>query len=252
MKNKDRYRYKRRSKYDKNGQKRRDLRARGGGISRSRSSYFSSSSSKVSASYRYSYSTTKTAPATSNSYWDGGRTYKPLYAYYRPTGYTSATGYYSTTFLLIYYNGYGYNFYYGGYGYYEYSVHPEDTSTQDMWFSIFSGSCTLCLICFACYQCCTEIHEEVEAEEREKKNKELALEMVVAQQSREEEESDISENRPYDPNKAAYPEGYDGNTAPPDQPPGMQSEAISGYTMTGVVLGVPVEEPHTEMNLHSE
>jgi hypothetical protein len=27
--------------------------------------------------------------------------------------------------LVVYYDGYGYNFYYDTYGYYEYSVHPE-------------------------------------------------------------------------------------------------------------------------------
>ena len=36
-------------------------------------------------------------------------------------------------FLMIYYNGYGYNFYYGNYGYYEYSVHPEpESDTQGL------------------------------------------------------------------------------------------------------------------------
>jgi hypothetical protein len=51
-----------------------------------------------------------------------GKTYQPLYVYYKPAGYYNALGYYSTTFLLIYYDGYGYNFYYGEYGYYEYSI----------------------------------------------------------------------------------------------------------------------------------
>lgn len=58
-----------------------------------------------------------------------GKTYQPLYTYYRPANYYNAAGYYSTTFLLIYYNGYGYNFYYNTYGYYEYSVNPSPPSS---------------------------------------------------------------------------------------------------------------------------
>lgn len=63
-----------------------------------------------------------------NKYWNPqtGKTYAPLYQYYLPPNYYNRVGYYSTTYLMIYYNGYGYNFYYGGYGYYEYSVHPRD------------------------------------------------------------------------------------------------------------------------------
>ena len=34
----------------------------------------------------------------------------------------NAAGYYSPTYLLMYYDGYGYNFYTGAYGYYEYSL----------------------------------------------------------------------------------------------------------------------------------
>ena len=45
--------------------------------------------------------------------------------YYKAPDYYNAAGYYSTTYLLIYYDGYGYNFYYGAYGYYENS--PNDT-----------------------------------------------------------------------------------------------------------------------------
>jgi hypothetical protein len=59
-----------------------------------------------------------------NKYYNSaaGKTYSRLYAYYRPKNYYFKQGYYSTTFTLIYYDGYGYNFYYGDYGYYEYSI----------------------------------------------------------------------------------------------------------------------------------
>lgn len=57
------------------------------------------------------------------------RTSRPLYVYYRPMNYYNAVGYYSTVFLIVYYNGYGYNFYYGQYGYYEYSVNQRPESS---------------------------------------------------------------------------------------------------------------------------
>ena len=50
------------------------------------------------------------------------QTYSPLYVYYRPPDYYNSNGYYSNVFLLVYYDGYGYNFYYGDFGYYEYSL----------------------------------------------------------------------------------------------------------------------------------
>ena len=92
----------------------RKLRRGGGGRS-SRSSYSSS------------YSRTKTVKRTyssSNTYFNTklGRTYHPLYVYYRPLNYYSAIGYYSTLYLLVYHNGYGYNFYYNKYGYYQNSA----------------------------------------------------------------------------------------------------------------------------------
>ena len=121
----------------------------------------------MSSSYRYSYSTYKTPATTANSYWDGKRTYQPLYSYYRPVGYYNVRGYYSTTFLLIYYNGYGYNFYYGGYGYYEYSVHPEDTSTRDTVISICIGVCCCCIICFMCWRCAKDVDDEEDSDDME-------------------------------------------------------------------------------------
>ena len=57
------------------------------------------------------------------------RTSRPLYVYYRAPNYYNAVGYYSTVFLMVYYNGYGYNFYYGQYGYYEYSVNQRPESS---------------------------------------------------------------------------------------------------------------------------
>jgi len=102
----------------KSSKEKRKLRRGGGGRSSSRSSYSSSYSSKK--------TTTKKTKSTSNSYFNSktGRTYQPLYVYYMPLNYYSAIGYYSTLYLLIYHNGYGYNFYYNKYGYYENS--PND------------------------------------------------------------------------------------------------------------------------------
>jgi len=58
-------------------------------------------------------------------YWDGYKTYSPLSKYYiPPSGYYAFDGYYSDTYQLEYYDGYGYNFYSGKYGYYEYSCEP--------------------------------------------------------------------------------------------------------------------------------
>jgi hypothetical protein len=61
---------------------------------------------------------------TSNEYFDKvtGKTYKPLLVYFRPADYYNPNGYYSKTYLLVYYDGYGYNFFTGAYGYYEYSI----------------------------------------------------------------------------------------------------------------------------------
>ena len=48
----------------------------------------------------------------------------PLYKYYLPPNYYNPVGYYSSLYLMVYYNGYGFNFYYGEYSYYEKS--PTD------------------------------------------------------------------------------------------------------------------------------
>lgn len=63
-------------------------------------------------------------PVYYNAYYNvaTGRTTQPLYMYYKPLNLNYFPyGYYSLTYRLIYYDGYGFNFYYGQYGYYEYS-----------------------------------------------------------------------------------------------------------------------------------
>jgi hypothetical protein len=72
----------------------------------------------------YTYSTYKNPTVTTNSYYSVslGRTTQPLYVYYKAPNYYNRLGYYSKTYLFVYYDGYGYNFYYNTYGYYEYSV----------------------------------------------------------------------------------------------------------------------------------
>jgi hypothetical protein len=77
----------------------------------------------------YSYSTYANTRSTYNAYLSAGKTYQPLYTYYRPANYYNAAGYISTLYLLTYYDGYGYNFYYNTYGYYEYSVNPSPPSS---------------------------------------------------------------------------------------------------------------------------
>jgi len=97
----------------------------------------------------YSYSTYKNTRTTTNAYLSNGKTYQPLYTYYRPNNYYNAAGYYSTTFLLIYYNGYGYNFYYNTYGYYEYSVNPSPPSSGGGGSTGAVIGILCCCLCFA-------------------------------------------------------------------------------------------------------
>lgn len=59
-----------------------------------------------------------------------GRTSAPTYVYYRAPNYYNPYGYYSTTYLMVYYDGYGYNFYYGTYDYYDYSVNEQDPNIR--------------------------------------------------------------------------------------------------------------------------
>ena len=167
-------------------------------------------------------------------------------------GIYNAVGYYSTTFLLIYYDGYGYNYYYGGYGYYEYSVHPEDTSTRDSIIGIIVGVCCYCILCFFCYRCKKDAEaidsddsdQEVTSASDKQKGKKKFIKRL--------RDSSNDENRPFDPKNAAYPPGFDHTTLPPagpppDMPPGSMDvvpghEVYTGYTMQGVVTGMPVAQ----------
>ena len=110
----------------------------GGGRSSSSSSGRSSRSTTARSTYKvtngvYKYSTVKNTPIRTNTYWDGSKTYEPLYVYYLPVNYYSAVAYYSVTYGLMYYDGYGYNFYYNTYGYYEYSDHPDEPAGGIPW-----------------------------------------------------------------------------------------------------------------------
>ena len=120
----------------------RFLRGRGGGGRGGRggrgrrSSYYSGS---YSSKYKVRYT-------SRNSYLKNGRTYGPLYTYYRPLGYYHALGYYSLLYARIYYDGYGYNFYYGKYAYYESS--PNDVNYADIITAIFTVLCICCCLGF--------------------------------------------------------------------------------------------------------
>ena len=85
-------------------------------------------------------------------YFSNGRTYQPLYVYFRPKKFRSWRDYYSSTYNQTYNDGYGYNFFTGEYSYYENSLNvPIDNSP--MYYSMAS---TLgCLICMcACQAFC--------------------------------------------------------------------------------------------------
>lgn len=103
---------------------------RRGGSRKSRSSYYSG---KYSSQYKTKYT-------ANNNYFKSGKTYQPLYTYFRPLGFYHAIGYYSIVHQRIYYNGYGYNFYYGLYGYYETSENDKRSEIP----AILIMCCMLC------------------------------------------------------------------------------------------------------------
>ena len=136
----------------------------------SRSSYTKSSYSRKTYTYKtpsktyvYTYSKTKTPTSYSNSYYNSAtrKTYQPLYSYYKPANYYNSLGFYSTVYLRVYYDGYGYNFYYGNYGYYEYSVHPSQGSSAVSFIFLLVCVCFCCVPCF-CYHRMKQAAEEEE------------------------------------------------------------------------------------------
>ena len=87
----------------------------------------------ISSMHQIKYSNYKNSRIYTNSYFNGEKTFKPLYSYYLPMGFEAESYYYSALYGLKYNDGYGYNFYSGEYGYYEYSVNPSaPTSGADM------------------------------------------------------------------------------------------------------------------------
>jgi hypothetical protein len=156
----------------------RELRGRGGGRSSrysgsrsySRSSRYTARYNKNYAAtnnYKYAYSRYANPTSYSNSYYSvsKARTSRPLYVYYRAPNYFNARGYYSTVFLLVYYNGYGYNFYYGRYGYYEYSINQTDPGqTNDLAGVIILIVCCGCVIGSIIYLIKTHKYEEGDEE----------------------------------------------------------------------------------------
>jgi hypothetical protein len=112
---------------------------------------YSSTGSYQGKTSTVSYQSTANIVVRANSYYDvsSAKTYKPLYVYYLPPDYYNEEGYYSETYSLKYYDGYGYNFYYGEYGYYEYSVNPSDV-TKGKRFSTFliSGAALYLVLIF--------------------------------------------------------------------------------------------------------
>ena len=124
-----------------------------------------------------------------NNYYSAAavKTYSPLYVYYKPTDYYNKAGYYSTTFSLVYYDGYGYNFYYGDYGYYEYSLNEEkDWRNGWYWQLVFPGFLGITFFCRAYFTrrggCCEE-EEDMDVNEVADyyKNKFADMEIVEAE-----------------------------------------------------------------------
>lgn len=63
-------------------------------------------------------------------------------------GCVNPSGYYSSTFMLTYYDGYGYNYYFATYGYYDYSVNPRDPNAEG------GGGGLIFLLIIICFICC--------------------------------------------------------------------------------------------------
>jgi len=85
--------------------------------------------------------------ASKDYYFADGRTYEPLYMYFKPVGFYDDLAYFSTTYNKTYYDGYGYNFYTGNYGYYEKSENTP-TNNDALWVSL--GSLAFCMGCMCC------------------------------------------------------------------------------------------------------
>jgi hypothetical protein len=130
-----------------------------------------------------------------------------LYVYYRPNDYVNAAGYYSSTYLTVYYDGYGYNFYYDTYGYYEYSEHPDNTVKGAGY--IFFG---MVGVCICCAECQTDKKDEEVVEE------ENAEEVVVVKEEVVVEHKDDGGAEPYPP-----PPVYQMGVTSPIHPPAMET-----------------------------
>ena len=111
-----------------------------------------------------------------------GKTYEPLYVYFRPKNYYTPRGYFSPKYNETYYDGYGYNFFTGAKGYYQYSLNtPIDYSA--LYASMASTLC--CLGCACCcqwlcnketnYQFPDEMDDSSEKERKRKHNKEITI-----------------------------------------------------------------------------
>jgi hypothetical protein len=117
------------------------------------------SSSRSYNSYTPSYQSSANKVTRTNSYFSSSaaKTYKPLYQYYLPPNYYNSKGYYSTTYSMKYYDGYGYNFYYGDYGYYEYSTNPVERFSDNLnivtFQTLFEIWCLTALPCLLFYKC---------------------------------------------------------------------------------------------------
>ena len=196
----------------------------------SRSSYYSSTS-RTTTTKTIRYQKTANTPTYTNSYFSGGKTYQPLYTYYLPKNYYNAAGYYSTLFLLTYYDGYGYNFYYGQYGYYEYSVNDVQVGALfeilESFFIIVIAVIIFVIKRRAAAQGGDDSDREYTQEVVEEK---VVTETVTTTTHHEEHHQQQFQQFSMVQGPPAYPPGVTPGTAPPAYPPGCDPNQ-GGYVM---------------------
>jgi hypothetical protein len=196
--------------------------------------------SRYSATYNYiySYGKYKNPVSTKNSYYNSRtkRTSKPLYVYYRAPNYYNAVGYYSTVFLVVYYDGYGYNFYYGRYGYYDYSINqiPVYMAPPPSANSTAIAGLVVCCVCVGCIVkailFCRSQNKPTDVENEEDEDEKVVVNMENIGQPPPPGQYDPSMGQP-----PMYPHGQ----------PSMYPSQPGGYNpnMQGAYMGQPPAYP---------
>ena len=168
-----------------------------------------------SATYGQRYSTYANSPTYYNVYFSNGKTYQPLYVYYKPSDYYNPAGYYSTTFLMIYYDGYGYNFYYHLYGYYEYSV--NDVAGVETLVLVLVGIFAAGVICFLSFFFYVMFTAKKDAEDEEGDRSKEDFDQIEENEEHVVQEEEFVEGEQQQ--EVAYPYGVQPGELPPAYPP---------------------------------